>query len=154
MFGFVFFIGVHPYLFAQQIISPPPTAPAIAADTIPLNGNGTIESIEIDQLIVDETISKAGYDFQELFFTLWSWPPALEESFILVVTERPYRGISTQIIISVNDQIVFESFLQPRYEVLEALAQSAIEQASGYLINYAAIQQQLGSDDTRGTGIY
>jgi Curli assembly protein CsgE len=93
-------------------------------------------------------------NFKELFFTLWSWPPALDGSFIIVIAERPYRGISTQIMILINDLVVFESFLQTRYDVLEYLAQIATEQASGYIVNYSAIMKQLESDDTHGTGIY
>lgn len=119
-----------------------------------LNGHSTIDEIEIDRLIVDETISKAGYDFIELFNTQWNWPEPLTEAFIMVIAERPYRGISTQVVITVNDLVVFESFLQTRYDYLENLVELAIEQTTAYIINYEEIIKQLEGADTQGTGIY
>jgi len=136
---------------------------AILADTLAhadtlrmklVKGGSTIDQIEIDRLIMDETISKAGYDFIDLFNTLWSWPEPLTGSFIMIITERPYRGISTQLVISINDLVVFESFLQSRYDFLESLAEMAVEQATAYLFNYEEIRKQLEGDDTKGTGIY
>jgi curli production assembly/transport component CsgE len=110
--------------------------------------------VEIDRLIVDETISKAGHDFMELFFNAWNWPAIANGSFMMVLTERPFRGISTQIIISVNDLVVFESFLQSRYDFLETLTEQAIEQTTNYLINYESILKELEGADMKGTGIY
>lgn len=119
-----------------------------------INGNSTLEQIEIDRLIIDETISKAGYEFLDLFNTLWVWPEPSTESFIMVITERPYRGISTQIVITINELVVFESFLQTRYDYLEYMAGLAVEQATGYVLSYVEIIKQLEGVDTKGTGIY
>lgn len=129
-------------------------APADTLRTKLLIGGSTIDQIEIDRLIMDETISKAGYDFIDLFNTFWSWPEPLTGSFIMIITERPYRGISTQLVISINDLVVFESFLQSRYDFLESLAEMAVEQTTAYLVNYEEIRKQLEGDDTKGTGIY
>ncbi|ELR71923.1 hypothetical protein C900_02162 [Fulvivirga imtechensis AK7] len=124
-----------------------------AADTI---DNGTLKAdlIEIDKLIVDETISKAGHEFMEIFFSLWSWPQVSNGSFMMMIKERPFRGISTTITITINDLTVFESFLQTRYDVLESLAQMAAEQTYSYLMNYDNIMKQLEGKDMQGTGIY
>lgn len=110
--------------------------------------------IEIDRLIVDETLSKAGYDFIELFQTKWTWPLTLKEPFQIVVSERPFRGITTQVVIALNDLVVFESFLQTRYDVLETLADAAVEQTMGYLLNYESILQQLDPDELVDNGSY
>ncbi len=138
----------------QKASSP---ADTIHADTLRsdfINGFTKIDQIEIDRLIIDETISKAGYDFFELFNSYWTWPEPSKESFILVIAERPYRGISTQVIISVNELIVFESFLQTRYDFLEYLAGLAAEQTIGYIINYEDIIKQLEGADAQGNGIF
>lgn len=140
--------------FAQQ---PPLVQPLLRVqgqDTVS-NGNASRNNfIEIDRLIVDETMSKAGYDFLELFQAKWIWPPALDDPFQIVVTERPFRGITTQVIITLNDLVVFESFLQTRYDVLESLSEAAVEQTFAYLMNYESIMQQLAGDDVAGNGIY
>lgn len=113
-----------------------------------------LDQLEIDRLVIDETISKAGYDFSELFNSLWTWPETSSESFIMVIAERPYRGISTQIRITVNDLVVFESFLQSRYDYMEEMVAIAVEQVGGYLASYAEIMKELGGEDFKGTGIY
>lgn len=125
-------------------------------DTLsPASKNGSeLDEIEIDKLIIDETISKAGYDFIELFFAQWNWPPQIEGAFIIVITERPFRGISTQILISVNDLQVFDSFLQTRYDYLEYIAGAAIDQTTAYIVNYEEIVKQLGGEDVSGSGIF
>lgn len=118
------------------------------------NFNGVADQIEIDRLIVNETITKAGHDFTELFNASWNWPEPLKESFIMIISERPFRGISTQLLITVNDLVVFESLLQTRYDFLEYLAVVAIEQTANYVINYEDIIKQLEGLDTQGSGIY
>lgn len=118
-----------------------------------INDSTSFDQFEIDKLIVNETISKAGNEFTELFFSIWNWPTT-HENFIIVITERPFRGISSQVLISVNELVVFESFLQPRYDVLESLAELAMEQTSEYITNYETIMKQLEGEDTRGNGIY
>ncbi len=116
--------------------------------------NGGNDAIEVDRLIINEAISKAGYDFVEMFEAAWNWPEPSTETFTMVIMERPYRGISTQILIIINDLVVFESFLQSRYEYLEFLTGMAVEQAASYVFNYQDIMKQLEGADVKGTGIY
>lgn len=146
--GLIFIFFTHTQGITQQNVQK--DSPADTTDTA--NGNGIL--IEIDKLIVDETISKAGHDFMEIFFSIWSWPQISNGSFIMVIEERPFRGISTTITITINDLVVFETFLQTRYDILEELAQLAAEQTFAYLINYESIIKQLEGDDMAGTGIY
>jgi curli production assembly/transport component CsgE len=110
--------------------------------------------IEIDRLIVDETISKPGYDFMDMFFSQWTWPTLTNGAFIIVVSERPFRGITSQIQISVNDMVVFSGFLQSRAEYLELLVADALEQTTAHLLNYETIMKELIGLDMIGTGIY
>lgn len=111
-------------------------------------------SFEIDQLIINETISKLGLDFQDIFYNKWNWPPRLSYPFIIIISERPVFGNNTQIEIIVNDIKVFESFLQPRYEVLEEIAMQAVDITTQYVLNFQEVLKQLGGDDMKGTGIY
>ncbi|MBL6448088.1 hypothetical protein JMN32_17350 [Fulvivirga sp. 29W222] len=140
------FNGIEPQYFQNTYLS--------ATDTLKNGAASKAEPIEIDKLIVDETISKAGHEFMEIFFSLWNWPHVSNGSFMMVVKERPFRGISTTITITINDLTVFESFLQTRYDVLESLAKMAVKQTYGYLINYDNIMKQLEGEDMQGSGIY
>lgn len=110
--------------------------------------------IEINELIVNETMTKAGNDFHELFYNRWVWPDELNDSFIMVIKEKPLRGISTQVSIFINDMLIFEMPLQPRFDYLESIAMMAIDQANGYVSNYEEIQKALGGEDVQGTGIF
>lgn len=157
MVGLIFFcFFLRSRISAQEIQNAleKQTATQTRPDSLDINGSSFKNYVEIDRLVVDETISKAGHEFVELFLILWNWPQNLKESFLMVIAERPFRGTSTQIVITVNDLVVFESFLQTRYDFLEYLAELANEQTSGYLINYENIMRQLEGDDLSGNGIY
>jgi len=109
---------------------------------------------EINQLIINETVSKLGLDFQDIFSNYWNWPAGLSDPFIIVISERPVFGTNTQIEITVNDIKVFESFLQPRYEALEETAMQAVNVTMQYIFNFQEVLKQLSGDDMAGTGIY
>lgn len=129
-------------------------ANADSADNIRKTLNDSLYFFEIDQLIINETISKVGLDFQEIFYNKWNWPTGLTDPFIIVISERPVFGTNTQIEIIVNDITVFQSFLQPRYDVLEEIAMQAADIATQYILNYQEVLKQLSGDDMAGTGIY
>jgi curli production assembly/transport component CsgE len=110
--------------------------------------------LEIDQLIINETLSKAGNDFHDLVYSKWVWPAGIKGSFIIVISERPVFGNTTLIEIKLNDIKVFENFTQSRYDVLDELSNSAVELLAQTIINYAEIIRQLEGDDLSGTGIF
>lgn len=110
--------------------------------------------LEIGQLIIDNTFSKAGSDFQQMFYTRWNWPPQEAEQFIITLSEKPSFVNSTIIEISINDLKVYESFLQPRYDILEMTVDQAIDVTLQYILNYEEVVKELSGDDLSGSGIY
>jgi curli production assembly/transport component CsgE len=110
--------------------------------------------LEISQLILDNTFSKVGNDFQQLFNTNWVWPSKNAAQFIITLTERPSFVNSTLIEISINDLKVYESFLQPRYDILEETVGQAIDVTLQYILNYEDVVKELSGDDLTGSGIY
>jgi curli production assembly/transport component CsgE len=110
--------------------------------------------LEIDQLVVNQTLSKAGNDFYELFYSKWSWPYTAEGSFIIIISERPTFGNTTIVEIMLNEVIAYENFIQSRYDVLDELSNSAIESLQQIILNYAEVIKQLDGEDISGTGIY
>lgn len=109
--------------------------------------------IEIDGLLVDDTKSKAGKDFYDLFYGDWE-APQNARNFTITISEKPYRLTSTLITVYINENLVFQSILQPRLDLLEAMSDNAIQTTYEYLNNYEAIMKLINGDDMTGTGIY
>lgn len=109
--------------------------------------------LEIDGLLVDETKTKSGRDFYEYFYQDWK-APETAKNYSIFITERPYRLTTTQIEIKINETMVFQSFLQPRADIVEMLAEQAVARTRLYLQNYEAIIKQLEGDDRSGSGIF
>jgi len=110
-------------------------------------------ALEIDGLIVDETRTKAGRDFYEIFYAQWVPPPGAQD-FNILIREKPGRLRTTIVEIELNELTVFQANLQPRYDIIVQLANAALQRTQAYLANYEQIQQQLGGDDMQGSGIY
>ncbi|MGB3587652.1 MAG: CsgE family curli-type amyloid fiber assembly protein [Tunicatimonas sp.] len=126
---------------------------AVAQQQVPDLDQSDAEGIEINGLIVDETITKAGRDFYELFFQQWTTPVSTI-SYSLFIRERPMNGLGSQIVVYINETEIFNRAAQPRYDVVEALAKHAVSIAYQYVQNYESIVQQLGNEDQQGSGIF
>ena len=108
---------------------------------------------EINGLVVDETITKVGRDFYEVFYSKWEAPPS-EMSYTIFIKELPLPGQGSQVTIYMDDTELFTQPVQPRYDVIEAVAEYAVDLVSSYVINYESLSQQLGNEDQRGSGIF
>lgn len=86
-------------------------------------------------MIVDETRSRHGRDFYDLFYTLWS-PPEDVYAHTIRIQERPGRGRGSVIVVRVNDEIVYQSQVQPRYSVVEQAAARAVQQTHQLMRRY------------------
>ena len=115
--------------------------------------NNQFEELEIDELIVNAMVSKAGNDFFDYFTADFEWPES-QQNFIIVISEKPFRASTTQLIITVNDLEVFQNVLQPRGSYLEELADYAQIVTTQYIVNYQQIMHDLDGADRSGTGIY
>lgn len=111
------------------------------------------DNFDMSGMVIDNTKTKAGRDFYTLFYQKWM-SDNLKNEYIIKVKEEPFRLRSTKIEITVNDRLVFSSYLQPRRSLIEALSEQAYFKVKNYIINYDIIMQQLGSQDTAGDGIY
>ncbi len=116
--------------------------------------NYNFDELGKDVLIVDNTQTKVGADFFGLFYSIWENLPVREAPFTVTIEERPFRGINTQVIITINDTEIFQQFLQPRFEYLQDLAEYAVQHTINYIENYEMIQEELQGEDLSGSGIY
>ncbi|PCH71202.1 MAG: hypothetical protein COC06_02115 [Bacteroidales bacterium] len=109
--------------------------------------------MEIDGLVMDETMTKVGRDFYDMFFSIWV-APQKAKNYTITVKEMVLPGLATQIIILVNETEIFKQRVQPRYEVLEQMSQYANQKAMQYLNNYEKMKAQLEDEDQQGTGLF
>jgi len=116
----------------------------------PANG---VDEIEIGGLVIDETISKMGHDFYDKFYSQWT-SPEVDFNYTIYIKEKPVPGLGSIVTVSVNDNEVMSQRIQPRAEMIEAVAEYAHRRLQRYLLNYEDIQRQLSGQDLSGTGIY
>jgi len=109
--------------------------------------------LEIEEMIFDETITKVGRDFYDLFYTNWTNPTQIKD-FSITIKERPMPGIGTQITVVIDDIEILQQFIQPNQEMIEMLSDYTVELVNQFMLNYQEIQAQLQSEDQAGTGIY
>jgi curli production assembly/transport component CsgE len=109
--------------------------------------------LEIGEMVFDETITKVGRDFYELFFNNWSNPTQIKD-FSITISEKPMPGVGTQITVTIDEQEILKQFVRPNQEMIEMLSEYSVALVAQYLLNYQEIQAQLQSDDQAGTGIF
>lgn len=128
-----------------------------------------------ETLLLDNSRSKIGRDFYDAFFrhyaelpkavaplvpadTVRKVTPNLEldvNAFIVTIDELPAFGIGTTIIsVTLNDQVVWQNYVQTRLDIIEAYAYNAAEIINQYVINYQDVQRSLESEDQKGSGIF
>ncbi|WP_276497403.1 CsgE family curli-type amyloid fiber assembly protein [Pontibacter litorisediminis] len=108
--------------------------------------------LEVDGLIVDETITKIGRDFYEVFHRQWEAPPAAK-NFTILIKERPTRGNGALIQVALNDELLFEQQLQPRYDVIEETATYVATGLYEYLVRNQ-LQQQLEAEGKQAREVF
>jgi curli production assembly/transport component CsgE len=90
--------------------------------------------IEIDGMVHDDTRSKVGRDFYNVFYTYWQ-QPANARNFTIRISEQPSPNLGTTIYVTVNYTETFRMRLQPRYEMIEEAGKYAVRQTYAYLQN-------------------
>ena len=130
---------------------PQPKLPVVANDLEKPGMNP--DAIEIDGLILDDTRTKIGRDFYELFYSKW-YPPSGSSDFLITIKELPSRGIGARVSIEVNNNVVLNRFLQPRGDIVEEQANISIRAVQRYLEQNESLKKSMDSGDTAGSGIY
>ena len=132
---------------------------AASVGSLPAIAQPTPEALEkrelsdLNGLVVDETITKVGRDFYEVFYRQWE-APASEMSYTIFIKELPAPGRGSQVLVYMDDTELFNQAVQPRYEVIEELAAYSVQLVTHYVANYESMSQQLGNEDQQGSGIF
>jgi len=96
--------------------------------------------LEFGGLVINETRSKMGSDFFNVFYKYWEAPQGTG-NFILKISEQPIPSMGTLVSVKIDDYPVFKSRLQPRYEIIENLAKQAV------MVSYQRLQQKLNTSN-------
>lgn len=129
-----------------------------------------------ETLLLDNSRSKIGRDFYDAFFRHYAELPKAAgpllmpadttrrvgpdverdlNAFIVTIDELPAFGIGTTVIsVTLNDQLIWQNYVQARQDVLEQYAFNAAEIVNQYVLNYQEVQRQLESEDQSGSGIF
>ncbi|MEL6864392.1 MAG: CsgE family curli-type amyloid fiber assembly protein [Bacteroidota bacterium] len=126
-----------------QKAKPPPTSgPTQSSD-----------ELEIDGLIIDETRTKIGRDFYDMFYRGWI-PPANVKDYIVVVKELPSRGRVARVSIFVNEEEVSRRVIQARADMIETQVGYAIRHINRHFANKVSVRKELEDEDQQGSGIF
>ena len=88
--------------------------------------------VEIDGMIHDDTRSKIGRDFYDIFYANWQSPPEASH-YSIRITEQPAPNLGTIIAVEVNNTETFRARLQPRYDFIEEASHYAIRRTYMHL---------------------
>ena len=108
--------------------------------------------LEVDGLIVDETITKIGRDFYDIFHRQWE-APAGATNFTILIQEKPTRNNGAYVVVSVNDEPVFEYTLQPRYDLIEEVATYTVSMVYEYLVS-DQLNKQLEAEGKKAREVF
>lgn len=81
--------------------------------------------LELDGMVIDDTRSRVGRDFYDLFYQYWQ-APENASNFTIRITERPTPTLGSIVTVKVNDEMTFQYRLQPRYSIIEEAAKYAV----------------------------
>lgn len=106
---------------------------------------------EIDALIINETRSRQGQEFYEIFYLLWE-PPRTIDDYIITVSEKKISNNKTVIAIEVNESSVVSFFLPPRLEEINDWAVQSVEKVQTFL-QEIEFKERLLDEEMQGDGI-
>ena len=80
---------------------------------------------DMSGMVIDETRSKVGRDFYDVFYQNWTAPEDVS-GFTITISEQPAPGLGTIVSVTANDTETFRYRLQPRYDFIQEGARYAV----------------------------
>lgn len=127
--------GLKVFLFVKD----EETDQVLSKDSLEINGDQFKSevsfipeySIELSGLTIDETKTKFGQFFYELFFNKYNQLPTKFEGTV-TISEQPMFGRNTRITISYDDQIIYAFMSKPDEESMNAEAERSLALLARY----------------------
>lgn len=107
--------------------------------------------LEITGLIIEETMTRIGYEFYEYFFLFWEAPEVEVKDYNILISEFASPIWGSWVKVNIDETTVWSKMLRPRSEEIEDAVKQAVEATKRYLYNYE--QYQFQTEDMVGTGI-
>lgn len=132
---------------------PAPLAPAkleealrmlLKADSAGILHSRQEGGLESQGLVLDQAITKLGHDFYDQFFGTFEAPRGAAD-YTIVIAEKPGRGNSNLVILTVNDADLLELPLPTRADQMQEVVAAAVETAQGFLLEALNDSRQLES---------
>jgi curli production assembly/transport component CsgE len=113
----------------------------------------SLDDLEIEGLILDETRSKLAHDFYELFYTTWTQEDSTANLSVMIrFREMPARaGLGARIAVDLDDEEFSQFNLQPGGGLLENLAAQLAALIRNQIENP---QEEIQTDELQGSGVY
>lgn len=108
--------------------------------------------IEFEGFILDDTRTKTGRDFYDLFYARWIAPKGA--NYNLVIKELPPRGRLARISVELEGEVIYSRFMQPKIDVVEANVNLALRIAKSRMLRMVGRSESLDDDDLEGSGIF
>lgn len=83
--------------------------------------------MEIDGMVLDETRSRIGSDFYDVFYSIWQAPEGASH-YTIRILEQPAPSLGTIISVEVNSMVTFRMRLQPRHDMIREAGEFAVRQ--------------------------
>lgn len=99
---------------------------------------------EAEGLVLDQALSKLGHDFYDQFYSHFE-APAGSTDFNIVVSERPARGNTNLVVLTVNETELLEMPLPTRFDQMEETVAYAVDLAQSFLSEALNVSKQLES---------
>lgn len=107
---------------------------------------------EITGLVIEQTMTKNGYEFYERFFILWEAPRGIKD-YNIFIYERASPLWGSWIQIKINSTSVWNKVLGLRSEEIEEAVKKAVGATKEYLYHYEKYKKELEAGDMLGDGI-
>lgn len=81
---------------------------------------------QFDGIVIDQTITRAGKDFYQLFSTNWHDQP-LSERYTISVREQPSARFGSQVYIMFGNRRIFQGQISPNRHQIKMLSEAAVD---------------------------
>nr|WP_277881490.1 CsgE family curli-type amyloid fiber assembly protein [Hymenobacter cyanobacteriorum] len=114
----------------------------LKADSVATLKGRKLGGAESQGLVLDQALTKLGHDFYDQFYSTFEAPMGVVD-YNIVVAERPARGNSALVVLTVNDTELLELPLPTRADQMEEIVSAAVESAQEFLQEALNTSRQL-----------
>jgi curli production assembly/transport component CsgE len=99
-------------------------------------------TLNLGVMILDQTRTKMGRDFYNLFYRNWQSPDSTG-NFTITISEKPLPGLGSLISVKVDYKKVYRARLQPKRRYIKAVSKQAIARCQKIIRRKAKVRREL-----------